>query len=104
MSLPIELEHKAYWATHMQDFDMKSAEKHRIFQLNEFRLGEYENAKLYKHDRYIKENEFEVGQQVFMFNSSLKIFPGKPGFRSSGPFTVVPVFPHSVVEVVCQDH
>lgn len=83
---------------------MKSAEKHRIFQLNGFRLGEYENAKLYKHDRYIEEKELEVGQQVFVFNSSLKIFPGKLGFRWSGPFTVVPVFPHRVVEVVCQDH
>lgn len=36
MSLTVELEHKAYWATHRFNFDIKSAGRHRIFQLNEF--------------------------------------------------------------------
>lgn len=68
--LSVELEHKAYWAAHMLNFEMKSVRKHIILQLNErdeFRLGTYENVKLYKektkrwHDRYIKRIEFEVG-------------------------------------------
>ncbi|XP_022852978.1 uncharacterized protein LOC111374533 [Olea europaea var. sylvestris] len=110
--LPIELEHKAYWATHLLNFNMKAAEEKRVLQLHkleEFRLDSYENAKIYKektkrwHDRHIREKDFEVGQQVLMFNSRLKLFPGKLKSRWSSPFTVVAVLPHGAVEVVSQD-
>ncbi|XP_022870849.1 uncharacterized protein LOC111390094 [Olea europaea var. sylvestris] len=69
--LPVELEYKAYWATHMLNYDMKVVGKKGIIQLNEldeFRLGTQENAKLCKektktlHDRHIIEKEFVVGQ------------------------------------------
>lgn len=54
----------------MLNFDMKSARKKGILQLNErsqFQLGVYEYVKLYKektkrwHNRHIKVNEFEIG-------------------------------------------
>ena len=44
--------------------------------------------------------EFEAGQRVLLFNSRLKIFPGKLKSRWSGPFTVTQVFPHGGAEIM----
>ncbi|KAJ6885479.1 TMV resistance protein N-like [Populus alba x Populus x berolinensis] len=43
--------------------------------------------------------QFVPGQQVLLFNSRLRLFPGKLKSRWSGPFTVVKVFPYGAVEV-----
>ena len=51
------------------------------------------------HDKHITKKEFEAGQQVLLFNSRLKLFPGKLKSRWSGPFTVTKVSPHRGVEV-----
>ncbi|XP_062114149.1 uncharacterized protein LOC133825186 [Humulus lupulus] len=69
------------------------------------RLFAYENAKLYKektkkwHDQRIKERVFEKNQKVLLFNSRLKLFPGKLKSRWSGPFTVTEVYPFGAVLV-----
>lgn len=57
----------------------------------------------FRHDKHIREREFQVGQQVLMFNSRLKLFPGKLKSRWSGPFIVVSMFPHGAIEVMSQD-
>ncbi|KAL2505875.1 Uncharacterized protein Adt_21496 [Abeliophyllum distichum] len=73
--------------------------------MDEFRFEAYENAKLYKektkkwHDKNIQKRQFEAGQKVLLFNSRLKLFPGKLRSRWSGPFIVVKVYPHGAVEV-----
>ena len=40
-----------------------------------------------------------AGQQVLLFNSRLKLFPGKLKSRWSGPFIVTKVFSHGGAEV-----
>ncbi|XP_058768438.1 uncharacterized protein LOC131642179 [Vicia villosa] len=76
-----------------------------INKLEEIRLDAYENAKIYKertnkwHDKRIFRKEFNVGDVVLLFNSRLKLFPGKLRSRWSGPFEVTKVFPSGVVEI-----
>ncbi|GJW21440.1 reverse transcriptase domain-containing protein [Tanacetum coccineum] len=106
--LPIELEHKTYWALKHFNFDIKIAGDHRKVQmneLNELRDQAYENSLIYKektkkiHDSKIKNHVFNVGDQVLLFNSRLKIFSGKLKTRWTGPFIVAQVFPYGTVEL-----
>ncbi|GJS55556.1 reverse transcriptase domain-containing protein [Tanacetum coccineum] len=80
----------------------------KAFQLNE--LNElcdhaYENSLICKektkwiYDSKIKNRVFNVGDQVLLFNSRLKMFSGKLKSRWSGPFTISYVFPYGTVEL-----
>ena len=51
------------------------------------------------HNKHITRKEFTAGQQVLLFNSRLKLFPGKLKSRWFRPFTVTKVFSHGGVEV-----
>ena len=84
--LPMELKHRAYWATRKLNMDSKMVgEKHmlQLSKLEKFCNEAYENGKIYKektkawHDKHIARKEFQAGQRVLLFNSQLKLFPGK---------------------------
>ncbi|XP_012827660.1 PREDICTED: uncharacterized protein LOC105948946 [Erythranthe guttata] len=110
--LPVELEHRAYWAVKKLNFDQTATGDRRLLQLNEleeFRNDAYENAKIYKektkkwHDKRITKREFRAGDQVLLFNSRLRLFPGKLKSRWSGPFVVLSATPQGVIEIRGRD-
>ena len=88
--------------------DMLAAGEKRILdlhELEEMRLQAYENARIYKertkriHDKHIAPREFKEGDLVLLFNSRLRLFPGKLKSRWSGQFQVKKVYPFGAIEV-----
>ena len=107
--LLVELEHKAYWATRMLNMNLEMAEKKRSLQLNELdelRQDAYDNSRIYKektktwHDKHLVHSEFKPRQQALLFNSRLKLFPGKLRSRWFGPLVITQVFPYGSVELM----
>nr|GEV90642.1 DNA-directed DNA polymerase [Tanacetum cinerariifolium] len=110
--LPLELKYKAFWALKHSNFNLKTAGDHRKLQLNELRElrdQAYENSLIYKeqtkklHDAKIKNRIFNVGDQVLLFNSRLKIFSGKLKSRWSGPFTISEIYPYGTAKLTHSD-
>ncbi|CAN6547132.1 unnamed protein product [Malus baccata var. baccata] len=106
--LPVELEHKAHWAVKKFNMNLDEAGSHRKFQLNELdeiRHEAYENASIYKektkafHDKMIRGKTFAIGQKVLLFNSRLRLFPGKLRSKWIGPFVITHVFVHGAVQI-----
>ena len=104
--LLLELEYKVMWAIKKMNFDFKAAKEKRLLQLNELeelKNEAYDNARIYKdktkkcHDQKIMRIEFRVGELVLLYNSRLKLFPGKLKSRWSGPYTVVEVTPFGAI-------
>nr|GEZ13185.1 reverse transcriptase domain-containing protein [Tanacetum cinerariifolium] len=69
----------------------------------------YENSLIYKermkklHDAKIKNHIFNIGDQVLLFNSRLKISLGKLKSRWSCPFTIFEIYPYGTAKLVYPD-
>nr|GEW14962.1 reverse transcriptase domain-containing protein [Tanacetum cinerariifolium] len=103
---------KAYWVLKQENFNLKTTSDHRKLQLNE--LNEvhdqaYKNCLIYKertkklHDDKIKNCIFNVGDQVLLFNSRLKIFLGKLKSRWSSPFIISEIYPYGTAKLIHLD-
>ena len=86
------------WAIKKLNFDFKATEEERLLQLNELeelRNEAYDSVRIYKdtkkkwHDQRILRREFKAKDLVLLFNSRLKLFPGKLKSKWSGPYIVV---------------
>ncbi|GJY52890.1 reverse transcriptase domain-containing protein [Tanacetum coccineum] len=85
------------------------ASKNHFMQLNELaelRDGAYENTIIYKegtkkwHDSILRgDTDFKVGDKVLLYNSRLKIYPGKLKSKWYGPNIVKTVYPYGAVEI-----
>ena len=96
--LPVELEHRTYWAIKKFNYDMQQASSERrlqLVELEEIRNDAYENAKIYKqrmkvfHDKQIMRTSFISGQKMFLCEknhvlSEWCLIIGKIRFNSLG--------------------
>ncbi|XP_070022776.1 uncharacterized protein [Nicotiana sylvestris] len=100
-----------YDARVVLNLDIEAAGTMRItelHELDEFRHLAFESTRLYKermkrfHDHNIVERHFKPEDMVLLYNSRLRLFPGKLKSRWSGPFRVVEVFPSEAVEIASE--
>jgi hypothetical protein len=106
--LPLELEHKAFWAVRELARDFKLAGKKRLLDLSsldEWRNEAYENARLFKekvkqwHDKRILKREFYVGEKVLLYRSRLRFFVGKLLSKWEGPYVIVEVYRSGAIKI-----
>ncbi|XP_061363989.1 uncharacterized protein LOC133307495 [Gastrolobium bilobum] len=88
--------------------DARMAGEKRLLQLvelEEFWSEAYENANLYKeqmkrwHDKKLIKKELGVGDKVLLYQSRLKLFPGKLKSRWEGPYEITEALPNGAFTI-----
>ncbi|XP_076919192.1 uncharacterized protein LOC143579902 [Bidens hawaiensis] len=107
--LPVELEHHASWALKTVNLGHSTVRVHRFHQIHELEeLRDHAYAHPYNymlktkglHDRKLRGNkQFKCGDALLLFNSRIKLHPGKLCSRWYGPYTIKEVFPYAVIEI-----
>ena len=78
----------------------------QLNELDELRQNAYDSSRIYNektkvwHDKHLMHNELKPGQQVLLFNSRLKCFPGKLRSRWYELFMITQVFPYGSIELM----
>ncbi|GKA02385.1 reverse transcriptase domain-containing protein [Tanacetum coccineum] len=82
--LPVKIKHKAHWALKECNMDLTLARKSRLMQLNELA-------------------ELRDGDKVLLYNSGLKMYPGKLKSKWSGLNIIKRVYPYGAIEIIDRD-
>nr|GEY95937.1 hypothetical protein [Tanacetum cinerariifolium] len=92
------------------NMDLTAAAKNRYMELNELielRDEAYENTRIYKertkkwHDfRLCGDKDFKNREKVLLFNSRLRLHPGKLKSKWIGPFILKTMYPYGAVKII----
>src|ERR1041385_357185 len=106
--LPLELEHKAFWAIReINAYPKLAGEKllMNLTSLDEWRSEADESARMFKekvkklHDKRILKREFNVGDKFLLFRSRFRFSPGKLLSRWEGPFHIEEVYRSGAIKI-----
>ncbi|XP_076909033.1 uncharacterized protein LOC143566146 [Bidens hawaiensis] len=95
--LPVKLSRCMLWVVKNINLDYECASKQRklnLCELEGLRDEAYECSSAYKdkmkrdHDAKMKRKTFEEWKRVWLYNSRLKLFPGKLKSKWTGPYQV----------------